>query len=143
LRTEENNENTNSTRSEIISDKDNLKENSSSLLNGNAKNGDESGLDVDSDTIKSKAQINLDLLLDVQVDLEVELGRKRVPLEQVLELETGSVLTLNKTADDPVDLYINGTLIANGMLITIDEEDTLGFQIVNIVDRTKRIKSLR
>jgi len=123
--TEKNDEDTLNPQTETADVKDNLDEDSSSL--------DEKG---------NKSQVNLELLLDMPVDLEIELGRKRVMLEKVLELETGTILTLDKTADDPINLYVNGTLIATGMLITIDEEDTLGFQVTSIVDRNKRIRSL-
>lgn len=124
--------------------KDNLEENNSE----DTKNEDKSEVDIDTidtaKTQKERAQINLELIQDVPVDLEIELGRKRIPLEEVLELEQGSVVPLDKTIDDPIDLYVNGTLIARGMLITIDDdEDTLGFRITNIVGRTKRIKSLK
>lgn len=122
--------------------KDNLEENNSE----DTKSEEKSEIDIDTidtaKTQKERARINLELIQDVPVDLEIELGRKRIPLEEVLKLEQGSVVSLDKTADDPIDLYVNGTLVANGMLITIDDEE-LGFQITDIVGRTKRIKTLK
>jgi len=140
----ENNENLDD---EIIGVDENL-DNDDFPFDQELQNEDETELNIQQDGInmentRSKNRVNLDLILDVPVELEIELGRKRVPLEEVLELEAGSILPLDKTADEPVNLYVNGTLIATGILITVDEQETLGFQVTNIVNRTKRIISLK
>ena len=146
MKTEEHDEDINSTQPEITELKDNLGEGVPrrvTPLNKRIKSKGKSELDLDTnDATVKNTKVNLDLILDVPVDLEIELGRKRMPLEEVLELETDSILLLDKKADDPVEVYINGTLIATGMLITVDERDTLGLQVIAIADRTKRIRSL-
>ena len=64
---------------------------------------------------------SLDLLRDVQLDLKIELGRTRMHLEDVLRLKDGAVVTLDKLAGDPVDIYANGRLIARGEVLVLND----------------------
>jgi flagellar motor switch protein FliN/FliY len=64
---------------------------------------------------------SLDLLRDVQLDLKIELGRTHMQLEDVLRLQQGSVVTLDKLAGDPVDIYANGRLIARGEVLVLND----------------------
>jgi flagellar motor switch protein FliN/FliY len=64
---------------------------------------------------------SLDLLRDVQLDLTIELGRTRMHLEDVLRLNEGAVVTLDKLAGDPVDIYANGRLIARGEVLVLND----------------------
>jgi flagellar motor switch protein FliN len=64
---------------------------------------------------------SLDLLRDVQLDLKIELGRTQMHLEDVLRLKHGAVVTLNKLAGDPVDIYANGRLIARGEVLVLND----------------------
>jgi flagellar motor switch protein FliN/FliY len=64
---------------------------------------------------------SLDLLRDVQLDLKIELGRTRMHLEDVLRLNDGAVVTLDKLAGDPVDIYANGRLIARGEVLVLND----------------------
>ena len=63
----------------------------------------------------------LDLLRDVQLDLKIELGRTHMQLEEVLQLKTGAVVTLDKLAGDPVDIFVNGRLIARGEVLVLND----------------------
>jgi flagellar motor switch protein FliN/FliY len=63
----------------------------------------------------------LDLLRDVQLDLKIELGRTHMYLEDVLRLKEGVVVTLDKLAGDPVDIYANGRLIARGEVLVLND----------------------
>jgi flagellar motor switch protein FliN/FliY len=63
----------------------------------------------------------LDLLRDVQLDLKIELGRTHMQLEEVLHLKTGAVVTLDKLAGDPVDIFVNGRLIARGEVLVMND----------------------
>lgn len=63
----------------------------------------------------------LDLLRDVQLDLKIELGRTHMQLEEVLHLKSGAVVTLDKLAGDPVDIYVNGRLIARGEVLVMND----------------------
>lgn len=63
----------------------------------------------------------LDLLLDVDVDVTVELGRRRMPIREILTLGVGAVLDLRHPVDVPVDLLVNGRVIAGGEIVAVDE----------------------
>ena len=63
----------------------------------------------------------LELVRDVQLDLKIELGRTRMPLEDVLRLRKDAVVTLDKLAGDPVDVYVNGRLIARGEVLVLSD----------------------
>lgn len=84
---------------------------------------------------------NLDLLLDVDIPIAVEVGRAQMSLEEVLSLVPGSVVALDKKAEEPVDLRVNGKLIARGEVVLVD--DTYGLRITQIVDAAGRIETLR
>jgi flagellar motor switch protein FliN/FliY len=86
-------------------------------------------------------QRNLDLLLDVDIPISVEVGRTQMSLEDVLKLVPGSVVALDKKAEEPVDLRVNGKLVARGEVVLVD--DTYGLRITQIVDARGRIESLR
>jgi flagellar motor switch protein FliN/FliY len=62
-----------------------------------------------------------DLLRDVQLDLKIELGRTHMHLDEVLKLKKGAVVTLDKLAGDPVDIYVNGRLIARGEVLVLND----------------------
>lgn len=64
---------------------------------------------------------SIDLLRDVDLDLKIELGRTHMLLEDVLKLRRGSVVTLDKLAGDPVDLFVNGRLIARGEILVLND----------------------
>jgi len=84
---------------------------------------------------------NLDLLLDVEIPISVEVGRAQMSLEEVLKLVPGSVIALDKKAEEPVDLRVNGKLVARGEVVLVD--DVYGLRITQIVDAQGRIESLR
>jgi len=84
---------------------------------------------------------NLDLLLDVEIPISVEVGRAQMSLEEVLKLVPGSVIALDKKAEEPVDLRVNGKLVARGEVVLVD--DAYGLRITQIVDAAGRIESLR
>ena len=64
---------------------------------------------------------SIDLLRDVDLDLKIELGRTHMLLEDVLGLRRGSVVTLDKLAGDPVDLFVNGRLVARGEILVLND----------------------
>lgn len=72
-------------------------------------------------TPASTEEATLDLIQDVELDLEIELGRTRMHLEEVLQLKRGSVVPLDKLAGDPVDVYVNGRLIARGEVLVLND----------------------
>src|SRR4051812_45055514 len=78
---------------------------------------------------------NLDLVLDVPVSLTIELGSCRLPMKEVLQLNIGSVVSLDKQADAPVELSVNGKLIARGEVVVI--EDRFGVKITEVFGSAK------
>lgn len=66
-------------------------------------------------------KVSMDLLRDVTLDLKIELGRTRLNLEEILQLRRGSVVTLDKLAGDPVDIYVNGRLVARGEVLVLND----------------------
>ena len=94
----------------------------------------------DLDQVQGPVNQNLNILLDVKLQLTVELGKTELPIKKVLELTKGSIVTLNKAAGEPVELYANGKLIAYGEVVVI--EDNFGLRITHITDPAKRLNSL-
>lgn len=80
---------------------------------------------------------NLDILMDVKLQLNVELGRCELPIKKVLELTRGSIIELDKVAGEPVELFANGKLIAHGEVVVID--DNFGLRITSITEPDNRI----
>ena len=94
----------------------------------------------DLEQVQGPQNQNLNILLDIKLQLTVELGRTDLPIKKVLELTKGSIVTLNKAAGEPVELYANGKLIAYGEVVVI--EDNFGLRITHITDPAKRLNSL-
>lgn len=76
---------------------------------------------------------NLNIVLDVPVSLTIELGGCQLPMREVLQLTIGSVIQLDKAADAPVELSINGKLIARGEVVVIEER--FGVKITEVIGR--------
>lgn len=87
-----------------------------------------------------KATRNLDLIMDVPLDFSVVLGEKRKTIKDILSLGTGSVVELDKMTDEPLEIYVNGKLIAEGEVVVINE--SFGIRITNILSKEQRIKHL-
>ena len=94
----------------------------------------------DLDQVQGPQNQNLNILLDVKLQLSVELGKTDLPIKKVLELTKGSIVTLNKAAGEPVELYANGKLIAFGEVVVI--EDNFGLRITHITDPVKRLNTI-
>lgn len=84
---------------------------------------------------------NIDLILDVPLDVSVVLGRTKKSIKDILNLSTGSLIELDKLAEEPVEVLVNGKKIAYGEVVVVDEN--FGVRITNIVSGVERIKSLR
>jgi flagellar motor switch protein FliN len=82
---------------------------------------------------------NIDLILDVQLRVTVELGRKLMSVRDILALGPGSVVELDKVAGEPVDVLVNDRLIATGEVVVAD--DNFGVRITDIVNPAKRLSS--
>ena len=84
---------------------------------------------------------NLELLLDVAIPVSVEVGRAEMVLADVLNLVPGSIVPLDKKAEEPVDLRVNGKLLARGEVVLVD--DFYGLRVTQILDPAGRIETLR
>jgi flagellar motor switch protein FliN/FliY len=88
-----------------------------------------------------KESRNIDLILDVPLQISVELGKTRKKIQEILELSPGSIVELDKMAGEPVDILVNGKIIAKGEVVVID--DTFGVRITDILAPSNRISHLR
>jgi flagellar motor switch protein FliN/FliY len=84
---------------------------------------------------------NLETILGISVTLSVELGRVRMSISELLHLNHGSVVELNRLAGSPMDILANGTLIAQGEVVVVN--DRLGIRLTDVVSPTERIKGLK
>lgn len=83
---------------------------------------------------------NIDLILDVPLEVSVMLGKTKKTIKDILNLGTGSLLELDKLAEEPVEILVNGKKVAYGEVVVIDEN--FGVRITSIVSSTERVKSL-
>ena len=87
------------------------------------------------------AHHDIDLILDIPVQLTVELGRTRVAIKQVLSMAQGSVIELDGLAGEPMDLMVNGCLIAQGEVVVVNEK--FGIRLTDIVTPSERMRRLQ
>ena len=89
---------------------------------------------------KLKVQ-NLDFILDIPLKVTVELGRSSVLIKELLLFGQGSIVELDKAAGDPLDIYVNGKLVAKGEVVVVNEK--FGVRISEIISPVERIESLK
>ena len=99
-------------------------------LEGDAEGAGNAGLPVPRGELALQPGA-LTSLLEVPLELEVQLGRARVPIRDLLELRAGAVVTLDRAATDAVDIYAGGRLIARGEVVSVDGE--LGVRVTEII----------
>ena len=85
--------------------------------------------------------VNLDVILDVPVTLSMEVGRTRIPIRNLLQLNQGSVVELERTAGEPMDVFVNGTLIAHGEVVVVNEK--FGIRLTDVISPAERIRKLK
>lgn len=86
------------------------------------------------------AKRELDFILDIPLDVSAELGRTRLLINELLQLGQGSVVELNKLAGEPLEVYVNGKLVARGEAVVINEK--FGVRLTDIISPMERIKQL-
>ncbi|MCA1944411.1 MAG: flagellar motor switch protein FliN [Desulfovibrio sp.] len=82
----------------------------------------------------------LDFILDIPLDVSAELGRTRLLINELLQLGQGSVVELNKLAGEPLEIYVNGKLVARGEAVVINEK--FGVRLTDIISPIERVKQL-
>jgi|SRR5579871_1090677 len=83
---------------------------------------------------------DIDLILDIPVQLTVELGRTKIPIKNILQLAQGSVVELDGLAGEPMDVLVNGCLIAQGEVVVVN--DKFGIRLTDIVTPSERLRRL-
>jgi flagellar motor switch protein FliN/FliY len=86
-------------------------------------------------------KVNVDMLLDVELEIAIELGKANLAIKKVLDMAPGTLVELDRLAGEPVDLLVNNKVVAKGEVVVIDEN--FGVRIISLVSPEERIKSLR
>ena len=95
--------------------------------------------DFGRENLQTEGTGNFDLLAEVELNVTVELGRRKIPLSEVLKLTTGSVIELEKLVGEPLEIFANGRLIAEGEAVVIEEQ--FGIRITNLASNKLKAKS--
>ena len=84
---------------------------------------------------------NLDMILDIPVTIAMEIGRTKISIRNLLQLNQGSVVELDRLAGEPMDVLVNGTLVAHGEVVVVNEK--FGIRLTDVVSPAERVKKLR
>lgn len=84
---------------------------------------------------------NLEVILDVPVTISMEIGRTHLSIRNLLQLNQGSVVELDRLAGEPLDVLVNGTLIAHGEVVVVN--DKFGIRLTDVVSPAERVKKLK
>ena len=90
--------------------------------------------------MSEKSQGGIDLILDIPLEISVRLGRARMPIQELMSLAPGSVIDLDKLSGEPLDILLNGKLVARGEAVVVN--DRYGVRLVEIISATDRISGL-
>ena len=96
-------------------------------------------LSDDSDITYDKGK--LDTILDIPVNISMEVGRSSISIRNLLQLNQGSVVELDRVAGEPLDVLVNGTLIAHGEVVVVN--DKFGIRLTDVISQIERIKKLK
>lgn len=101
---------------------------------------------VDLDEFKKEGKVanqqpDLDVILDIPVTISMEVGRTSITIRNLLQLNQGSVIELDRLAGEPLDVLVNGTLIAHGEVVVVNEK--FGIRMTDVISPSERIKKLR
>ncbi len=84
--------------------------------------------------------VKLDVILDIPVTLSMEIGRTRINIRNLLQLTQGSVVELDRLAGEPMDVLVNGTLVAHGEVVVVNEK--FGIRLTDVISPAERVKKL-
>ncbi len=94
---------------------------------------------LESKPTNGEGEIKLDLLMDLQLPVSIELGRTSLKIKEVLELQRGTVIELDKRVGEALDIIVNGKKMAEGEVVVIDKQ--FGIRVTDIADAKERIKN--
>jgi flagellar motor switch protein FliN/FliY len=89
----------------------------------------------------NSGDVKIDAILDVPITISMEIGRARINIRNLLQLNQGSVVELDRLAGEPMDVLVNGTLIAQGEVVVVNEK--FGIRLTDIVSPADRVKKLK
>jgi len=95
----------------------------------------------ESKPISEEEQRKLDAIMDIPVTISMEVGRSNISIRNLLQLKQGSVVELDRVAGEPLDVLVNGTLIAHGEVVVVN--DKFGIRLTDVISQTERIKKLK
>ncbi|EJN6960040.1 TPA: flagellar motor switch protein FliN [Photobacterium damselae] len=95
----------------------------------------------DSAPVSDDERRKLDSILDIPVTISMEVGRTQISIRNLLQLNQGSVVELDRIAGESLDVMVNGTLIAHGEVVVVN--DKFGIRLTDVISQTERIKKLR
>jgi len=93
------------------------------------------------DSVATGDEVNLDVILDIPVTIAMEIGRTTISIRNLLQLNQGSVVELDRLAGEPMDVLVNGTLVAHGEVVVVNEK--FGIRLTDVISATERLKKLR
>ena len=96
---------------------------------------------VESNEGPSMEDVNLDVILDIPVNISMEVGSSKISIRNLLKLNQGSVVELDRLAGEPLDVMVNGTLIAHGEVVVVNEK--YGIRLTDVISAAERIKKLQ
>ena len=98
--------------------------------------------EADNEVPKSSSgeDVNLDVILDVPVTISMEIGRTQVNIRNLLQLNQGSVVELDRLAGEPMDVLVNGTLVAHGEVVVVNEK--FGIRLTDVISPSERVRRL-
>ena len=85
-------------------------------------------------------ELNLDVILDIPVIISMEIGQTKLNIRNLLQLNQGSVIELDRLAGEPLDVLVNGTLIAHGEVVVVNEK--FGIRLTDVISPAERVKKL-
>jgi flagellar motor switch protein FliN/FliY len=88
-----------------------------------------------------KGETSLDVILDIPVTLSMEIGRSKISIQNLLQLARGSVVELDRMAGEPLDVLVNGTLVAHGEVVVVN--DKFGVRLSDVVSPAERVDTLK
>lgn len=88
-----------------------------------------------------EGDVNLDVVLDIPVTIAMEIGRTKMSIRNLLQLNQGSVVELDRLAGEPMDVLVNGTLVAHGEVVVVNEK--FGIRLTDVISPAERIKNLK
>ncbi|PQJ55231.1 flagellar motor switch protein FliN [Psychrosphaera saromensis] len=92
-------------------------------------------------TLNEDESRKLETILDIPVNISMEVGRSKISIRNLLQLNQGSVVELDRVAGEPLDVLVNGTLIAHGEVVVVN--DKFGIRLTDVISQIERIKKLR